>query len=110
MADIELLDSPDGLVLVARGDLTIGDARLFKERLMEAFDGSGPLNLELDKVDEVDLSCIQLLCSANRSYLSRGRGISFTKPLSGQIRTFVRDCALDPAVCGSQCRDQCLWK
>jgi len=58
-------------------DMTISSAAELKEVLNNALSGSDRIMLNLEQVTEVDLSCLQLLCSAHRTAKKREK--SFTR-------------------------------
>jgi len=60
MADFELNDG----TLAVGGELTVEHAVAFRDALLAALECQGSLTVELSRVTEVDLACLQLLCSA----------------------------------------------
>ena len=51
-------------VLSAEGELTIRHAGEMRTALLNSLESVGHVRLNFEKVTEVDLSCLQLLCSA----------------------------------------------
>uniref|UniRef100_A0A831U6N1 Anti-sigma factor antagonist n=1 Tax=Geobacter metallireducens TaxID=28232 RepID=A0A831U6N1_GEOME len=62
------------LVLRVGGELTIPCAGQFREALLGAFDGAGKVIINLDGVRAVDITGLQLLCSAHRTANAREKG------------------------------------
>jgi ABC-type transporter Mla MlaB component len=55
-------------VLQVGGEVTIQHIRQFKEALVEGLNAHPELIIDCSQVTEADLSCLQLLCSAHRTY------------------------------------------
>ena len=96
--------------LILSGELTIVYAEHLKSVLKETLDQQDHVVLDLKQVEEMDLSALQLLCSAHRTALANGKTIHFvcqppcelgqTLSLSG----FVRDIG-----CDYKAEENCLW-
>jgi anti-anti-sigma regulatory factor len=65
-----------GKTLEIEGECTLDRAVELKSLLLEALQDGGDLLLKLDKVTAVDLSFLQLLCSAHRAALRCGKGFA----------------------------------
>jgi anti-anti-sigma regulatory factor len=62
--------------LTLDGECTLDRAVELKAVLLEALKDGGDLLLNLEKVTAVDLSFLQLLCSAHRAALNNGNGFA----------------------------------
>jgi ABC-type transporter Mla MlaB component len=92
------------------GAMTVPHAAEIRLALLEALGSHGALQLDVEGVQEVDITGLQLLCSANREALKRGssfdvRGIfrgavGHTAKLAG----FPRHCA-----CAHNKNSSCIW-
>jgi len=110
MIECTVQQSDERKILTLEGDLTIIHAAELKKILLEAIENSPHVDLNIDKVADVDLSCLQLLCSAHRTSLNLNRTISIASNHPEIFREALRDagfplnkgCELDPD--GS-----CLW-
>jgi ABC-type transporter Mla MlaB component len=71
----------DGHVLTLKGELTITHAETLKTMLSEALQDTNRVQVELAEVSAVDLSCLQLLCSAHRTAAALGKALT----LGGEI-------------------------
>ena len=49
-----------------KGDLTIESSQPLKEALLDVFSKNSTIEVNLDEVTDIDLSCMQILCSALR--------------------------------------------
>lgn len=81
-------DSPDGATaaLEFSGSATIRQAAEAHARLLSALSGEGPLALDVTGVTSADLSFIQLLESARRTFAEAGRALTLTAPADGALR------------------------
>lgn len=63
-------------VLELEGELTVSRADELRLALLRSFSCSDHIVLNLEKVTAVDLSCLQLLCSAHRTSLAVNKRIT----------------------------------
>jgi anti-anti-sigma regulatory factor len=79
--------SPDeGHVVTLTGELTIARAEEIKARLSELLQGAASIRIRVADVSAVDLSCLQLLCSAHRTAAALGK----TLTLEGEMPPLLR--------------------
>ena len=110
MIDCRLEQSGNVAVLVVSGSATAETACELKGILMKAINGAEHLIFDLEGVTEVDLSCLQILCSAHRTLTRMNKRITL-----GNVRPEVfrkatecggferhTGCTLDAA-------KSCLW-
>ena len=71
--DVEMVQSGDTCVLRLKGKWTIERVHELKDLLLEAMNCSGHVIVEMEEPFEVDLSYLQVLCSAHRSALNIGK-------------------------------------
>lgn len=64
-------DGGSAIRLSPEGSLGIDRAAALRVSLLEAFEKGGPVELDLSAVDDVDLSCVQLLYAARREAVER---------------------------------------
>ena len=81
----------EGYVLTLKGELTVPHAEALKAMLSESLQGANRVRIELAEVSAVDLSCLQLLCSAHRTAASLGK----TLTLGGEIPPMLRQAMKD---------------
>lgn len=65
--------SGDGAVITVTGELTTGNIEKLRSLLIKALADTDVVGLDMENVTSVDLSCLQLLCSAHRSAVSKNR-------------------------------------
>jgi anti-anti-sigma regulatory factor len=109
MGKFSLEGSADTKKLVAEGRLTIQDAARLKELLIEAYDSTGSLLVDLAGTESVDLACFQVFCSAHRSFLKSRKSIGITKLLPEEVKRNLEAVAVDPANCILKSPEQCFW-
>ena len=109
MAHIQLIEESDRMVLVASDDLTIGHAVQLREALLEALEKTVCLDIDLEDIGSVDLSFIQVLCAANKSFCAQGKKLRIIKTLPDHVLKTLGDIDLDPENCDSSLNTTCLW-
>ena len=87
----ELSQSSDTMILRLEGECTMESAIEIKEVLLQGLNKGDKLLVDLEKVTEVDTSCLQLLCSALRTSAGQGKQVSISPNLSDQCMRFARD-------------------
>jgi anti-anti-sigma regulatory factor len=95
-------------VLILEGDMTIQRAGELKQSLIESLDKATHLIIDVEKITEVDLSCLQLFCSAHRTSLKVNKTIS----LGENIPAIFWDTVKKAGYCRKTpcCDDKnCLW-
>ncbi len=108
--DFKLEPSSDMGVLTLDGELTIEHAGELKKILIHAMDSAEHVDIKLKKVSEVDLSCLQVLCSAHRTAFKSNKQLTLSSKDSEIFQQMVRgsgyvrhdSCALNP-------HKGCLW-
>lgn len=101
----------DAALMELEGELTIQHAGAFKAALKSTMSDANRLVLDLARVTGVDLSCLQLLCTAHRAFLERNKelslspdqGVVFTRLVSDSGYARMLGCHKDP-------HKSCLWK
>lgn len=87
--------------LTLRGDVTIQQAESLKEALLESISVSQRLELDMEKIERIDLSGLQLLCSAHRTLLSTGKDIQ----VIGAVPDVFRQTILEAGFIGCTNKD-----
>ncbi len=93
------------------GNWTIERAPELKELLMGAAQMAEDVVIDVHRMEEVDLSCLQLLCAAHRTFAKRGGRLVLHENRSEIFEKAVRDAGYHSDVgCGQNCMESCLWK
>lgn len=107
----EIAPTGSGSVVVRiSGDMTIPNASELRERLLEAFRQADCVTLDLNGVTGIDVSGLQLLCSAHRSSVVLNKAFTIV----GREQPAVRDVAsaagqLRSSGCAQDVCHTCIW-
>lgn len=101
--------SGDHGVLSVEGDLTIEYAAGLKTVLAEALNSGLQLILDVANVAKIDVSCLQLICSAHRSAVLSGKTFAL-RYAGGEFVRAVKDTGfLRHVGCAQGTGDACVW-
>jgi ABC-type transporter Mla MlaB component len=106
---LEILADNTGRLVLA-GDLTIQHVAAMRSVLIEALQRVGQLTLDMSGVTDIDVSCMQLLCSAHRTYIGSGKTIEIIKEQPGVVNRVMQAAGFSSHVCGAGEVLSCLWK
>ncbi len=102
-------DIPTG-TLTLDGALTIQRAEELKSFFLKALNSESHVVVRFDDVTEIDLSCLQLFCSAHRSFEESKMILTLDEPLPEALKQEVTEAGLWRPVSCSQNPDRpCLW-
>lgn len=104
--DMDVATSTGTLVL--SGALTIAHARDLHAGLVDVVSQVGRLVVNLEQVDSVDLTSLQLLCAAHRRLVQQGKEMVVTGAVPDLVRQAVFDSGYVGCVGGND--DGGLWK
>ncbi len=100
----------DGL-LKLQGRCTIEQATDLKEVLLRKIEENGHVSVNLEQVSEIDLTFLQLLCSAHGTSLKLNKGFTLDGPLPEVFIRVVREAGYCRAMgCSRDINGSCLWK
>lgn len=97
-------------VITFKGELTLPHAEELRGVLVKALAETDDVSIAMEDVQDVDLSCLQLLCSAHRSAVRFQKRMVF----SGELPRIFSD-AVEAAGfariagCKLDCDHSCLW-
>jgi anti-anti-sigma factor len=110
MMDFKVKDSGEVGILTLAGELTIERAVELKEALSKSLDEVSQLVLNLEKTAKVDLSALQLLCSAHRTSIRLNKHLSLAGNLSEPFERTVEEAGFFRRKgCGLSPDKGCLW-
>ncbi|RJR48263.1 MAG: STAS domain-containing protein [Desulfobacteraceae bacterium] len=106
-----LLEGPDDAgTLTLKGELTIQHSPRLREVLLRVLSETTSLSISLEGIREIDLSGLQVLCSAHRTAVDLRKSISVTGTWSEEIRNVVERAGYGTGrSCGSM-ENGCFWK
>lgn len=109
MADIKIEKKGDTYKLVISGGLTIEHAAGFREALMKSLGNASHVMLNMDGVTETDLSCLQLLCSAHRTFVNAKKSVELGGT-SDILKQAARDAGYKRCFgCMQETEKTCFW-
>ncbi len=110
MFDYEVLTTASDNTLIINGKLTIENAAELQKILRKTLGEADNLIINLEKVTEVDMSCLQLLCSAHKTFIDNNKSFAITANTSESFTETVKDSGfLRHIGCDSKCDASCLW-
>lgn len=96
--------------LSVEGALTVSRIAEVREELLAAFKSSAKVVLDLTAVTEVDLSALQLCCSAHKTAVKKGKVFELTDSSVGVVRnTAGMNGYLRQQGCSIDQDETCLW-
>ena len=97
-------------LLVISGELTIRFASELRDVLLQAMNGGEQIIIRLENISEVDLSCLQLFCSAHRTALEFFKKLTLEVQNSEIFRERARQSGfLRNRGCSLDQGKTCLW-
>lgn len=95
---------------ILSGDLTLQVAGEVKESFVRALSGKGDVTFRFDDIGDVDLSFIQILCSAHRFAHDEGKKINFSGEWPEPFTTLIEESGLNVHVgCSLGGGIECPW-
>ena len=94
--------------LILGGDLVLAQARELADKIRQALEGAEQLTLEIRSPGEVDLSFLQLLCSAHRCARAAGKTLLLGKKVRQRLAALAREAGF----AGQGCPEAagCFWR
>lgn len=110
MAQIERTSTGDREIIAVTGELGIQDAVTLTRELRAACDGRREVLIDLRQATTFDLTCLQALCAAHRTYGCLPEKGCMHAALSKEVQSVLADIGLEPQLCGADISKVCLWK
>jgi|APFre7841882630_1041343.scaffolds.fasta_scaffold02783_3 ABC-type transporter Mla MlaB component len=97
--------------ITLEGDLTLPNAEALKGIFTKALQESDDVSVAIVTVENVDLSCLQLLCSAHRSAMRSKKKVTFIGSPPQAFNDAVEATGLARGAAGCKLDDgySCLW-
>ena len=110
MSDFRVLGPEQGGELSLAGSLTIENASELRKKLIAALIREDALKVSVDADAAVDLSFLQLLCSAHRTASKLGKSFTLGHAASGNFLTAVESAGyFRKRGCARDREETCLW-
>jgi anti-anti-sigma regulatory factor len=108
--DPESLRSAGKSTVKLMGEWTIERAGELKGMLSEGLEGGECIVVDVEEIENVDLSCLQLLCAAHRASLREGKLLTLGGKRPDQFRKRVHEAGFSRALgCHKDPGKSCLW-
>lgn len=109
MAEMHIQEKDGTLTLKVQGPMSIIDATTLRSLLLEALSSRRDLSLDLSGADSIDLSCVQVLCSAHRTFSRVNMKIVLCTGMPQGIVNAIATLGLSPETCTDEPHGECLW-
>ncbi|MHB9098462.1 MAG: STAS domain-containing protein [Syntrophales bacterium] len=92
------------------GDLNIQDAGRLRETFVRAFSETEALSVNLDGVTSIDIACMQVLCSAHKTFTTANKFFAIRGCVAPSFERSVMDAGYArTAGCPADLHHTCLW-
>jgi len=104
-------NSDGSTTITLAGDLTIESCGTLKQILSEAMDETPQIILNLKNLESIDLTCLQLICSACKTANAMGRGFECEgNTLPEAVSCFGKSLGAPQGLpCGDNSNKPCIW-
>lgn len=109
MATMHMEYKDNTSILKVEGVLSIQDASALRDCLLKALGLAESLLIDLSGSEAIDLACLQVLCSAHKTYSLTHKGIRMAGELSGGVVRSLFAIALSAEGCDRVSHGPCLW-
>lgn len=93
------------------GSIRIADADEFKHLLLEAMSSFETIHIDVSRLEAMDLSVMQILCSAHRTATVKGKVFSFSGDRRPSLISSIRLMGFDRDTgCRLDQTQTCIWK
>ncbi len=100
----------DKWLLVFEGEKTILQADELRKILIKALIDANHVEMDFEKATAVDLSCLQLLCSAHRSAVRLNKRLMFAGGRPEVLKQAMEAAGYSRVIgCQLDCEKSCLW-
>ena len=109
---INFIEKEGGQVGVLRleGDITVQQADELKQCLMQALGSVAKVYVDSSKTSCIDLSCLQLICSAHREATRMEKSFQLAELVPGQFRCFAEAAGFARHTgCSLDVTKTCVW-
>ncbi|MGA3118151.1 MAG: STAS domain-containing protein [Syntrophobacteraceae bacterium] len=108
--DVEMTRSAETNVLKLKGSWTIERANELKCVLLEILNTCEHMTIDIEGLTELDLSAVQLFCSAHRTSLRDGKHLALHERKSETFKRMVCDAGFVRTIgCHKDPGKSCLW-
>lgn len=108
---LKMTNKKDHTLVAVTGEMTVAQASELREGLLKAFEMGKGVEFSLAGVDQVDLTGLQLICSAHRTALLKGVPFTVIGADSGAVSSAAELAGmLRHTGCVQDVNQTCVWK
>jgi len=108
--DVDITRSAETNVLKLKGSWTVKRANELKRVLLEILNSCEHMVIDLEELTDLDLSSMQLFCSAHRTSLRDGKHLALYERKSQSLKQMVREAGFVRTLgCHKDPNKNCLW-
>lgn len=109
--DEKVRENSNQKILSFSGAVTVIDAEKIKSEILNAIEDSDQLVLNLKDVTDVDVSFFQILCSAHKTALNKGKLITMDGNAYNTLKPYLEQSGFFRHLgCSTDRKDECLFK
>lgn len=110
MENFTITDTDSGKSLSVSGEVTIQNAGGFRDSLKELYEGGSNVAIHLEELINADLTFLQILCSAHRTFTASGKTLTITGPCPQILKKVIEDAGYQRGHgCALDATSTCLW-
>jgi len=105
------VEEPDQVgVITIEGSIDIQNAEELKSNLIMAFQAGDKISVNVERLEDIDISCLELFCSAHLTSVDLKKTISFRSSIPETFRTKLTDAGfIRHTGCMHDKYRNCLW-
>ena len=110
MADFKIEQFDKKKILTINGSVTIENIDALKKVLINLMDQTDSLMINIADISEVDITFLQLLCSAHKTMIIRNKRLTISESCMETFRKTINNSGYSQHKgCGLDKTDSCLW-
>ncbi|MDA8239485.1 MAG: STAS domain-containing protein [Nitrospiraceae bacterium] len=107
--DLEIDASGHVGILRVDGELTLQKREELRSALIGGIGAVDHMVISLEEFPDTDVSCLQLICSAHRTFMRMHKRLMLTGRNLQELRNSLMDAGLCIGKCTSSCDGSCVW-
>ena len=110
MTELKIERNGETGILKLKGELSICGVRELKEALVNALGTADHVIVDVKDVIDIDMACLQVLCSAHRTAVTMGKRFALTQALTSEFSNKALQCGFARHVgCAVDSQKNCIW-
>jgi anti-anti-sigma regulatory factor len=110
MADFKIEHSDKKKILTINGSVTIKNVGALKKVLIDMIDQTDNLIINIAEISDVDITFLQLLCSAHKTLLRNNKSLTISESCPESFRKTINKSGYSQHKgCGLDKNNSCLW-